>query len=185
MTALETGAFLRVGPTHVRGKIHVGDKTRAGSKAPRARQSIPPKTRRFVLRRDHGRCRVPGCRHAGFVDVHHIDPRSEGGGHDPENLVTLCSAHHRANHRGALVIEGTPSAGLRVSHADGTAYGGSPSPAVADARAKVCQALEGMGYREKEAKRALARVPTDLVSTKQILLKALQEADPPHQHARP
>src|SRR6187399_747425 len=64
----------------------------------RATQTIPPATRRTVLRRDEGRCRVPGCRHAVFVEPHHIGLRSEGGDHDPENLITLCGAHHRAVH---------------------------------------------------------------------------------------
>ena len=35
---------------------------------PRATQTIPPAVRRHVLRRDHGRCVVPGCRHATYVD---------------------------------------------------------------------------------------------------------------------
>jgi 5-methylcytosine-specific restriction endonuclease McrA len=125
----------------------------------RATQTIPPALRRAVLRRDGARCTVPGCRHATFVDVHHLLPRSEGGDNTSENLVTLCSAHHRAIHRGELHIEGTPSTGLRFLHADGTVYGGSPSPASVDARAKACRALELMGYRPSEVKRALIRLP--------------------------
>jgi 5-methylcytosine-specific restriction endonuclease McrA len=35
---------------------------------------------------------VPGCRHATFVDVHHLRPRAEGGANTIENLVTLCGA---------------------------------------------------------------------------------------------
>ncbi|MEM9691189.1 MAG: hypothetical protein AAGA56_01470 [Myxococcota bacterium] len=34
----------------------------------RAAQVIPPATRRAVLRRDHQRCRVPGCRNHRFLD---------------------------------------------------------------------------------------------------------------------
>jgi hypothetical protein len=86
----------------------------------RATQSIPPATRRAVLRRDGARCTVTGCRHATFVDVHHVVPRADGGAHASENLITLCSAHHRAIHRGNLFVEGTPSTGLRFRHADGT-----------------------------------------------------------------
>ena len=68
--------------------------------AERATQDIPPAVRRRVLRRDHGRCVVPGCTHGTFLDVHHLRRRSEGGTHHEDNLVTLCSAHHRALHRG-------------------------------------------------------------------------------------
>lgn len=74
----------------------------------RAQQTIRPARRRAVMRRDGGRCGVPGCRHATFVDVHHIQQRVDGGGDDLDNLVVLCTAHHRAVHRGALVIEGRP-----------------------------------------------------------------------------
>jgi hypothetical protein len=98
----------------------------APRKPARATQTIPPALRRAVLRRDGARCKVTGCRHATFVDVHHLVPRADRGGHSPENLVTLCSAHHRAIHRGELVTEGTPSLGLRFLHADGTVYGASP-----------------------------------------------------------
>jgi hypothetical protein len=44
----------------------------------RAKQDIPPSLRRAVLRRDGARCRVPGCRNCRFLDLHHIERRSEG-----------------------------------------------------------------------------------------------------------
>lgn len=88
-----------------------------------ATQSIPPAVRRFVVSRQHGRCGVPGCSIAVFTDVHHVTFRSEGGTHDPEGLILLCGAHHRALHRGMLRIDGTWSTGLRYSHADGRPYG--------------------------------------------------------------
>ena len=163
-------------PTHLERDAQVHAHVRVSTKTPRAKQSVPPAIRRLVLRRDRDHCRVPGCRHAIFVDVHHLDPRSEGGGNDPENLLTLCSAHHRANHRGALLIEGRPATGLQFSHADGTVYGGRVSPAAAANRAKACRALQSLGYREREAKRAVAAVPTDVeLSLEQLVVNALQE----------
>jgi hypothetical protein len=45
----------------------------------RAEQSIAPTVRRHVHHRDAARCRVPGCHHAVYTDVHHIAPRAEGG----------------------------------------------------------------------------------------------------------
>jgi 5-methylcytosine-specific restriction endonuclease McrA len=60
--------------------------------------TIPPATRRKVLARDRHCCRVPGCEHTKFLEVHHIQPREYGGGNDPENLITLCSACHRLMH---------------------------------------------------------------------------------------
>ena len=125
---------------------------------PRATQTIPPAIRRYALRRDHGRCVVPGCRHATYVDLHHLVARAEGGQHDPDLLVTLCGAHHRALHRGALIIEGTVSQGLTFRHADGSAYGGLLAVAHADATAKAFQALRHQGFREGEVRRALAEL---------------------------
>src|SRR3954469_24602822 len=134
-------------------EAHVG----APEKPTRATQTIPPALRRQVLRRDGGRCQVPGCRHATFVDVHHLRRRSEGGANTIENLVTLCGAHHRASHAGKLSSEGTPSAGLRFLHPDGTPYGHAPSPAIAELGASAYRALIPLGFRESEAKWALAR----------------------------
>jgi hypothetical protein len=82
-----------------------------GLSSERASQTIPPRIRRAVLRRHHNRCAAPGCTHAAFVHVHHIALRSEGGTHDPERMLPLCSAHHRAVHDGRLVVTGTSSQG--------------------------------------------------------------------------
>jgi hypothetical protein len=81
------------------------------------------------MRRQHGKCAVPGCRNALWTDVHHVRLRSEGGTHDRENLLALCSVHHGAVHRGALFIEGTWSTGLTFRHADGKCTAPSSTPA--------------------------------------------------------
>jgi hypothetical protein len=144
---------------------------------PRATQTIPPALRRAILRRDHGRCQVPGCTHATFVDIHHIVPRAKRGRNEADNLITLCGAHHRALHRGALRIERKVSNGLRFSHADGRAYGATPhAPAsfvlTASARdalppvserapfPRAFAALRSLGFPEREARRALAEIQT-------------------------
>ena len=88
----------------------------------RARQEIPPAMRRYIERRDHGRCQVPGCRASKYLDCHHIVFRSAGGRHEKENLVLVCGAHHRAVHAGTLVIEGRAPA-VTVRSADGGLYG--------------------------------------------------------------
>jgi hypothetical protein len=161
-------------------RAHVGANARVhvGATGIPATQTIPPAMRRAVLRRDAGKCRVPGCRHAVYTDVHHIALRSEDGEHSPENLVTLCSAHHYASHNGKLIIMGAASSHLHFAHADGTPYGGAVSPAVADARAKAFQALTGLGYREGQVRRALARVPKSVSSLEQLIRQALRELAP-------
>ena len=130
--------------------------------APRATQTIPPATRRKVLRRDHKRCVVPGCRNHRFLDLHHVTPRSEGGTHDPDQLATLCGAHHRAAHAGTLVLEGTASAGFSFRHADGTPYGAPlRNPEHGDLAHKVFTGLVNLGFKQTEARRRIARVQAD------------------------
>jgi hypothetical protein len=138
----------------------------AGLRRRRASQGTPPAIRREVFWRDRGRCVVPGCRNATFVDLHHLDLRSEGGENDPDNLVVLCSAHHGALHRGRLRIEGKVSTGLRVSHADGTVYGLMPSPALVEASARAFAGLRSLGSPRRRRgpassrrSRALRRMP--------------------------
>ena len=78
-----------------------------GAVPERASQDIPPSTVRLVWRRDGGRCRVPGCRSARGLEIHHLVHRADGGSHEASNLCLLCSACHLAHHRGALTITGT------------------------------------------------------------------------------
>ena len=113
----------------------------------------------IAWRRDHGRCVVPGCRSARFLDVHHVEYRSEGGDHSPDNLCLLCRAHHKAEHEGRLVICGRVSSGLTFTHADGRPYGTPPTvasgvdPAVID---DAVAALRGTGFTAGQARGAVA-----------------------------
>ncbi|MGB9359214.1 MAG: HNH endonuclease, partial [Acidimicrobiia bacterium] len=49
---------------------------------------------RFILHRDARRCTISGCTSRYRLQIHHIDPWSDGGRTDPENLTTLCWFHH-------------------------------------------------------------------------------------------
>ncbi len=164
----------------------------AGARRPlsRAKQDVPPAVRRLVLRRDRGRCVFPGCCHATFLDLHHITARAAGGRHDPDNLVTVCGAHHRAIHRGEAGVKGSIAAGLRFERADGAAYGRAqlgetqargtqtgetqacgtraggtlagetPTRGTPATWAKAFRALCHLGFREGEARQALAQATT-------------------------
>ncbi len=127
-------------------------------------RAISPALRRQVMRRDSGRCVVSGCKHATFVDVHHLVPRADGGKHTADNLVCLCGGHHRAVHEGRLLIQGLPSTGLVFSHADGTRYGGPLLVDVAERNAHVFAALRGLGFKERDCRAALARCASALAS---------------------
>ena len=55
---------------------------------------VDEETARFVRRRDRYRCQVKGCQRRSRLSIHHIIPRQEGGGDNPENLILLCEHHH-------------------------------------------------------------------------------------------
>jgi hypothetical protein len=141
--------------THVGGPLPGELQPPAGPHRQRASQTIPPAIRRAVLLRDRHCCQVPGCRHVTFVDVHHLRAREDGGGHDLDNLLTLCGAHHRACHRGELLIEKSASGGLSFWHADGTAYGAPPNTGEAGVAAQTFRGLRNLGFGEREARDAV------------------------------
>jgi hypothetical protein len=147
----------------------------------RARQAVPPALRRAVLARDRHRCQVPGCTHTHFVDVHHIRPRSDGGRNTLDNLITLCTAHHRAIHRGELSIEETDSQPL-FRHADGTLYGQPLQAEAAAAYSRLFSALHHLGFREREVQSVLAELRADPslrdAPTEHLLREALRRIRP-------
>ena len=68
------------------------------------REAIPAVIRHQVLLRDSGQCAHLNeqgirCENRRWIDLHHIRPRSLGGVNASENLITLCSAHHRMEHQ--------------------------------------------------------------------------------------
>ena len=123
-----------------------------GAPRPKATQTASPALRRDVLRRDGNRCVLPGCRSHRYLDVHHVDPRCEGGSNDPERLAALCGQHHRAVHSGALVIEGTAADGFVFRHGDGTPYGADIHPSTLDHASQAQAALQRMGFTSKQAR---------------------------------
>jgi hypothetical protein len=133
-----------------------------GGSPERATQDIPPATVRLVLRRDGGRCRVPGCRSARGLEVHHIVHRAHGGTHETANLVTLCSACHQAHHDGRLAIRGTANS-LDVARPGAPPppcphVGANPPRAHVGAnphRADALLALTTMGWKAAIAQRAV------------------------------
>jgi len=74
--------------------LSVGRKTRI----------VPTAIKRALRSRDKG-CTFPGCSNKRFVDAHHIRHWSAGGETSLENLVLLCTRHHRLVHEGGFSIE--------------------------------------------------------------------------------
>ena len=82
-----------------------------------------------IFERDQWHCRAPGCSSRRRLEAHHIVFRSQNGSDDPENLVTLCHAHHRRGiHEGYLRVKGTAPGELRWRLGGGKRADGTPRP---------------------------------------------------------
>lgn len=98
----------------------------------REQRIVPMRTRRLIEDRDRG-CVVPGCPAVRFVEIHHVDFWSRGGGTDYESNVSLCPAHHDALHRGEIAITigpdgiGPAGTGLTVTDEHGMAIASAPT----------------------------------------------------------
>ena len=88
--------------------LDVGRRTRA----------IPTAIRRALLSRDR-HCRFPGCANQAFLHGHHIQHWIHGGPTTLENLLTLCSFHHRQVHEGGFHVSLTAGAEVEVWTPDG------------------------------------------------------------------
>ena len=69
----------------------------------RRTRAVPPAIRRALRVRDGG-CRFPGCDRSRFTHAHHIKHWADGGETSLDNLVTLCSQHHRQVHEGGYGV---------------------------------------------------------------------------------
>jgi 5-methylcytosine-specific restriction endonuclease McrA len=72
-------------------------------KKPNNPRIIPARIKHEVFLRDQGQCQQKEpdgkpCQNKTFLHLHHIKPVSEGGETTLENLITICSAHHRYIH---------------------------------------------------------------------------------------
>ena len=124
-----------------------------GNTRTRASRTIPPALRRQVLRRDHHRCVVPGCRATRWIEVHHLHERAKGGANEAMNLACLCASHHRQLHAGTLDLNARPTG---VAPAPTPASPAPPAPLAATARA----ALGSLGFKPTEAATAVAHAMT-------------------------
>jgi hypothetical protein len=147
-----------------------------GAQPERVHQDIPPSVVRFVWRRDGGRCRVDGCRSARGLEVHHLIHRADGGGHDPSNVILLCSACHQAHHAGTLSISGTadrlqigrPAEYISANRAPSAHVGAPPAAAEASQlgaailRNQTKEALTTMGWKPAIASAAVAAAAAEM-----------------------
>jgi hypothetical protein len=69
----------------------------------RKQRTVSTPIRRALWARDR-HCTFPGCQRTRFVDAHHVHHWVDGGQTNADNLVLLCSQHHRLLHEGGYRI---------------------------------------------------------------------------------
>lgn len=92
----------------------------------RARREPPAWMLRQVRYRDRG-CRFPGCGRTAFAEAHHVRWWRFGGTTQLENLILLCSFHHKLVHELGWTIERRPDGAVRWFDPGGTRYRAGPS----------------------------------------------------------
>ena len=128
--------------------LAVGRRTRAVSSA----------IRRALRVRDGG-CRFPGCDRSRFVHAHHIKHWADGGETSLNNLVTLCSQHHRQVHEGGYGVR-VKAGEIQFTRPDGRVMPPAVMPSAGKAhkgcfRGSACASDGARGLAELNAARGL------------------------------
>jgi hypothetical protein len=98
-----------------------------GPRQGHATRVVAPALKRRVLHRHGWKCAVPHCKCRLWLHIHHLDAWADGGRTTDENLVPLCSIHHRIVHDGRLSVQRL-SGRIVVEHGDGRRFVGAYAP---------------------------------------------------------
>ena len=83
-------------------KNHPSSQTPTNDSGVETTPPAPEKTKNtLIFERAEQRCEWCGER-SDHLEVHHIEPRSEGGSNKPSNLIVLCPNHHRQADAGGI-----------------------------------------------------------------------------------
>jgi len=93
----------------------------------RTRREPPAWMARQLRYRDR-ECRFPGCGSRRFAQAHHIVWWGRGGRTELDNLVLICSFHHRLVHEHGWRIERDPDGVVHWFRPNGTRYRAGPAP---------------------------------------------------------
>lgn len=73
-------------------------------------------------------CRFPACGARRFTQAHHIVWWERGGRTDLDNLVLLCTFHHKLVHEYRWAVRRDPDGTISWSHPDGSRHDAGPAP---------------------------------------------------------
>lgn len=93
----------------------------------RTTRSVPHWLLRQLKHRDQS-CRFPGCSRKRFVHAHHIVHWAKGGPTDLDNLMVLCTYHHRLVHEKGWKVRGHPGHEISFLRPDGSVLATGPPP---------------------------------------------------------
>lgn len=82
---------------------------------------------RHIRYRDR-ECTFPGCGARRFTQAHHVVWWEHGGRTDLDNLLLVCSFHHKLVHEYGWVVKRDADGTARWFHPDGSPYRAGPSP---------------------------------------------------------
>jgi hypothetical protein len=82
---------------------------------------------RALRHRDVG-CRFPGCRSRRFTDAHHVAWWANGGRTDLDNLLLVCSFHHKLVHEYGWAVRSERDGSTTWLRPGGARFHGGPSP---------------------------------------------------------
>ncbi len=100
------------------GALDIGRKSR----------TVPAAMRRALDLRDGGRCSFPGCENSRWVDAHHIVHWARGGHTKLDNLILLCTHHHRLVHEGGFSVTRSARGKIRFRRPGGFEVPPLPHP---------------------------------------------------------
>jgi hypothetical protein len=111
----------------------VEDRDGAPLSVGRKTRTIPGAMKRALLQRDQG-CRFPGCTNRLFVEGHHMRHWADGGETNLNNVVSLCSHHHRFVHEYGYTVKFIGKTEIQFLDPGGRVVIAAPGPARPAAR---------------------------------------------------
>ena len=111
----------------------------------RKTRSIPAAINRALRARDRG-CRFPGCTARHFFEGHHVRHWAQGGETSLENLVQICTFHHRLVHEGRYGVKAEGPNEFTFTTPDGRVI--EPVPGEVSAEASSDTPLEELNRLE-------------------------------------
>jgi hypothetical protein len=87
-----------------RVQVVVHDRTGEAVGIGRVARTPPPWLVRQLRHRDRG-CTFPGCESRRFLHAHHIEHWTRGGPIELDNLILVCTLHHKLVHEYGWTVE--------------------------------------------------------------------------------